>query len=152
MNDQDWGAWSADAVSMMNSRNRAWIERYRLTGAAYVWDLNSATIAFEAIPDRVFADLCVVGTASKAEESFLWAWANDDIPAGAKRGLEKVRAFGDEFDLGLLTAPRHTGGRAQGLEACAIAGRALDAAGVWVDERGDLTLFFALFNFRRGDD
>jgi hypothetical protein len=152
MNDQDWGAWSADAVAMMNSRNRAWIERYRLTGASYVWDLNSATIAFDAIANGVFADLCVVGTASKAEGSFLWAWANEDIPAGAKRGLEKVRAFGDEFDLGLLTTPRHNCGRAEGLEALAIAGRVLDADGVWVDERGDLTLFFALFNFRRGDD
>ena len=152
MNDQDWGAWSADAVAMMNSRNRAWIERYRLTGASYVWDLNSATIVFDAIPNRVVADLCLVGTASKAEGSFLWAWANEDIPDGAKRGLEKVRAFGDEFDLGLLTTPRHNGGRAEGLEALAIAGRVLDAAGVWVDERDDLTLFFALFNFRRGDD
>ena len=152
MNDQDWGAWSADAVSLMNSRNRAWIERYQLTGASYVWDLNSATIAFDAGSSRVVADLCLVGTASKAEGSFLWAWANDDIPAGAKRDLEKVRAFGDEFDLGLLTTPSHHGGRAEGLEAVAIAGRVLDADGVWVDERGDLTLFFALFNFRRGDD
>jgi len=152
MNDQDWGAWSADAVSLMNSRNRAWIERYQLTSASYVWDLNSATIVFDAIPNRVVADLCLVGTASKVEGSFLLAWANQDIPAQAKRGLEKVRAFGDEFDLGLLTTPRHNGGRAEGLEALAIAGRVLDAAGVWVDERDDLTLFFALFNFRRGDD
>ena len=152
MNDQDWGAWSADAVALMNSRNRAWIARYQLTGAPYVWDLNSATIAFDGTSNRVVADLCVVGTVSKAEGSFLWAWANEDIPAGAKHGLEKVRAFGDEFDLGLLTTPRHNGGRAEGLEVLAIAGRVLDAAGVWVDERGDLTLFFALFNFRRGED
>ncbi|HKS64474.1 MAG TPA: hypothetical protein VJT13_22420 [Xanthobacteraceae bacterium] len=152
MNDQDWGAWSTEAVSMMNSRNRAWIERYQLTGASYVWDLNSATIAFDGASTRVVADLCLVGTASKAEGSFLWAWANDDIPAGAKRDLEKVRAFGEEFDLGLLVTPSQDGGRAEGLEALAIAGRVLDADGVWVDERGDLTLFFALFNFRRGHD
>ena len=38
MNDRDWSAWSAEAVSMMNSRNRAWVERYQLAGAPYVWD------------------------------------------------------------------------------------------------------------------
>ena len=152
MNDRNWSAWSADAVSMMNSRNRAWVERYRLAGAPYFWDLNTATMAFDGTSSRTIADLCLVGTASKAEGTFLWAWANEGIPAEARRGLEKVRAFGEEFDLGLLTTPEHKGGRAEGLEAVAIAGRVLDADGVWVDERGDLTLFFALFNFRRDDD
>src|ERR1043166_6098255 len=101
MNDRDWRAWSADAVSMMNSRNRAWVESYQLAGASYVWDLNSATIAFDGTLSRTIADLCLVGTASKAEGTFLWAWANEGIPAEAQRGLAKVRAFGDEFALGL---------------------------------------------------
>jgi hypothetical protein len=152
MTGPDWGGWSADAVSMMNSRNLAWVERYQLTGASYLWDLNSATLVFGGTSGRVLADLCLVGTASKAEGSFLWAWANEEIPAEAKRDLEKVRAFGDEFALGLLTTAEHKGGRAEGLEALAIAGRVLNADGVWVDERDDLTLFFALFNFRRGPD
>jgi hypothetical protein len=53
-----------------------------------------------------------------------------------------------EHDLDMLITPALSGGRAEGLEALAIAGRVLDAEGVWVDEAGDLTLFFALFNFR----
>jgi hypothetical protein len=148
MNDRDWRAWSAEAVAMMRKRNQAWIDRYDLSGAPYVWDLASATIAFNKSANRVVADLCVVGTASKAQRSFLWAWANEAIPIGAKRDLEKVRAFGREHALDLLTAPELTGGRAEGTEVLAITGRILDADGVWVDERGDLTVFFALFSFR----
>ena len=94
------------------------------------------------------ADVCVVGSASKAEGTFLWAWANETIPDEAKRDLEKVRDFGLEHDLGLLTEPAVAGGRAEGTEALAIAGRILGADGVWVDERGDLTVFFALSKFR----
>jgi len=148
MHDPDWSVWSADAVAMMNARNRAWIDRHRLAGAPYFWDLTTATIAFDRSSSRVMADLCVVGTASKVEGTFLWAWANETIPTEAKRGIERVRAFGLDHDLGLLTTPEQPGGRAEGLEALAIAGRVLEADGVWVDERGDVTLFFALFNFR----
>ena len=133
---------------MMNARNRAWIDRHHLAGAPYFWDLATATIAFNRGSSRVVADLCVVGTASKVEGTFLWAWANEAIPTEAKRDVEKVRAFGLEHTLGLLTSPELAGGRAEGLEALAIAGRVLEADEVWVDERGDLTLFFVLFNFR----
>jgi hypothetical protein len=148
MDDREWGAWSAEAVSMMNSRNRAWIGRHHLAGVPYLWDLTTATIAFDRTSSRVIADLCLVGTASKVEGTFRWAWANEAIPVEAKRNLGKVRAFGVEHDLGLLATPELAGGRAEGLEALAIAGRVLEADGVWVDERGDLTVFLALFNFR----
>jgi hypothetical protein len=148
MDDRDWGAWSAEAVSMMQSRNREWIDLHHLAGAPYFWDLNTATIAFDRSSSRVVADLCAIGTVSKVEGTFLWAWANETIPTEAKRGLEKVRAFGLEHDLGLLIMPELAGGRAEGLEALAIAGRVLQADGVWVDERGDVTIFLAMFNFR----
>jgi hypothetical protein len=84
MNDWDWRAFSAEAVAMMRARNDAWIDRYNLGGAPYFWDLASATIAFGQGANRIVADLCVVGTASKAEGTFLWAWANETIPAAAR--------------------------------------------------------------------
>jgi hypothetical protein len=138
MDDRDWRAWSAEAVSLMQARNREWVDRHHLAGAPYFWDLATATIAFNRSSIRVVADLCVIGTASKVEGTFLWAWANETISAEAKRGLEKVRAFGLEHDLGLLTRSELAGGRAEGLEALAIAGRVLKADGVWVDERGKI--------------
>jgi hypothetical protein len=35
------------------------------------------------------------------------------------------------------------------LEIAAVAGRIPDADGIWIEEAGDVTLFFALSNFRR---
>jgi hypothetical protein len=150
--NSNWAAWSAEAVSMMEARNRRWIETYQLKGAPYVWDLHTATIAFNGIASRVLADLCVVGTASKAEASFLWAWANEAIPAKARRAIDQVREFGQQNDLALLTTAELPGARNEGLEALAIAGRVLNADGVFIDEYGDLTLFFALFDFRQENE
>jgi hypothetical protein len=152
MNDRDWGAWSADAVAMMNLRNREWTDRYHLAGVPYLWDLKTATITFNRRSGRVVADLCVVGTVSKKQGTYLWSWGNETIPPEAKRDIDRVRAFGRQHDLSLLTRAELAGGRAEGLEALAIAGRILEADGVWIDESGDLTMFFTLFNFRETAD
>jgi hypothetical protein len=87
--------------------------------------------------------LVTVGTV--AGDSFLWAWDNDAIPASAKVGIDKVRQFGVENDLGLLSEPRAPGGLAQGKECLAIAGRVLDAHGIWIDEIDAGFILFVLY-------
>jgi hypothetical protein len=137
---------------MMQARNRRWLEQFTLKGAPFFWDLETAMVAFDSPAGRVLADICVVGTAWKVDETFLWSWANEAIPDQAKSGIHKVREFGDVNDLPLLTTAELPGGRSQGLEALAITGRVLDAEGALVDEQGEMTLFFALSSFRRESD
>ena len=132
----------------MQERNRAWMENYGLRECPYVWTVDDAQLVFSSGGNQVIADICVLGSVSEAEGTFLWAWANDTIPEHARRGLERVREFGDRNDLGLLTKPEWPGGGCDGLEMAAVAGRVLDAAGVWVAPTGDVTLYFALSNFR----
>ncbi len=96
-------------------------------GSPYRWDLGTG----ELVVEGVHLPLVTVGTVSG--DSFRWAWATDAIPASAKRGLERVREFGEEHGLQLLCTARVGGGLAQGKECLAIAGRVLDAAGVWID-------------------
>jgi hypothetical protein len=133
---------------MMQERNEAWRSRFNLDGAPYRWDLGTAELRFERPADEVVADLCLVGTVSELEGTFVWAWDNDAIPAAARRGLEVVRAFGATHDLPRLVTPEWPGGRADGLEMLAVAGRLQDASGGFVDQEGGLLLFFTLHHFR----
>jgi hypothetical protein len=144
----DWAGWSREAVAAMNARNQSWLARYQLERAPYGWDLDKAELWFERATDQVVADLCLVGSASETAGTFLWAWANDAMPRGAQRGIEAVRSFGVTHDLPLLTTPEWPGGRAEGLEMLAVAGRIQDASGGFIDTAGDLTLFFTLHRFR----
>jgi len=144
----DWHEWSRQAVAEMQARNRAWIERFSLERAPYHWDLDSAVLTFQRAGDCVTADLCVIGTAFSAQRIFRWAWADETIPTVARRGLDLVRAFGEKHDLPLLITPEWSGGRAEGLEMVAVAGRIQGASGAFVDQAVDLTLFFTLSNFR----
>ena len=144
----DWGDWSREAVQLMHRRNQAWQARFALGRNAYRWDLDTATIAFQRAEDEVVASLTLVGTTSAVAGTFLWAWANESIPPAALHGLERVRAFGLENQLSLLTECESPGGRAEALELVALAGRILDAEGAFIDASGDVGWFFVLRDFR----
>src|SRR5262245_65860766 len=95
----------------MQERNDAWMREFALSGCQYEWNLDSAQILFRSDTVEVVADICVVGSVSEAQGTFLWAWANEEIPCQARRGLDKVRALGESNSLELLPIPDR-GGRA----------------------------------------
>jgi len=146
--EHDWGAWSREAVELMQRRNEAWQARFRLTTEQYQWDLHDATIRFQRSNDQVVASLCLVGTTSESEGTFLWAWANETIPPAALRRLDVVRRFGEVNDLPLLTSAELPASRPEALEILAIAGRILDGEGVFIAPAGDVTCFFVLTSFQ----
>ena len=144
----DWGEWSRAAVALMDQRNQEWIATFQLTGAPYHWHLDPPALEFKRPFDYVQADLCCIGSVSQQEDSFLWSWANDSIPPCAKVGIDRVRAFGQRHGLSLLATASWQGGRAEGLEMLALSGRILNADGVWIAPGDDVTMFFALSDFR----
>jgi hypothetical protein len=146
--EPDWGQWSREAVVLMQARNQAFVEKFALSGRAFRWNLDVGQIAFLGDEHAVLADLCVVGSISACEGTFLWAWANGSIPRQAQVRLHDVRTFGETHDLDLLTTAEWPATRAEGLEMLAVAGRVLDAEGVFVAPEGDLTLFFVLHGLR----
>ena len=145
----DWSAWSQEAVRLMQERNGRWIRNYRLEGCPYQWSLDDAQLVFRSESAEVVSDICVIGSVSRSEGTFRWAWANEAIPSCAQDDLARVREFGKVRALELLITPQWPGGRREGLEMAAVAGSVLDADGIWIEETGDVTLFFALSNFRK---
>ena len=145
---QDWQSWSRDAVRLMQERNRAFVEKFGLAGRPFRWNLNAAEIVFGSGERVVVADLCVVGSASECEGTFLWSWDNKAIPPGARQRIGEVRAFGAAHGLPLLTTAEWPGGKSEGLEMLAVAGRILGADGVFVAPEGSRILFFTLHRFR----
>jgi hypothetical protein len=148
----DWRAWSREAVHLVQERNARWLRDYGLEDRRYHWRFADAQLVFPSEGASVIADICVIGSISVSEGTFLWAWANPAIPAHAWRGLERVREFGQRNALELLIKPEWPGDRSDALEAAAVAGRVLDADGIWIAPTGDVTLFFALTNLRKVPD
>jgi hypothetical protein len=143
----DWTAWSREAVHIMQQRNEEWIRRWGMQdGTNYEWSLKTARLVFQCGGFDLVAGFSCIGSTSSQQGTFRWSWANPVIPEGARQGVERVRSFGLLHDLELLTTPEWPGGRTEALEMVAIAGRILDAAGVFVapTPRGALLLFVLL--------
>jgi len=140
-------------VRLMQARNDAWIAKFGLAnGAHYHWVLDEGVLVFPSQGHSLMADITVVGTVSAAEGTFLWAWANEAMPAQSRRDIGKVRDFGVTNALGLLLTPEWPGGYPDGLEMAAVAGRILEGEGVWVDTSGDVTTYFVLSRIRLQSD
>lgn len=148
----EWSEWSRSAVQMMKQRNEDFISKYDLQGKAYSWDLNEALLEFTSQDEIVAADLCVVGTFSETDESFVWSWHNDSIPEKASEKLKVVKIFGEDNNFELLNTPVITGDLHDCLELAAASARILDSEGIWVSREGDTVLFFLLSNFRKAGD
>ena len=145
----DWAAWSREAVERMAVCNAEWPRQFGLQGQpAYRWDLDSATLVFQGPLHEVVATVCLVGTTSDSEGSFLWSWANEAIPRQHGEALEVVHDFGRENHLSLLTTPRIQGGRPEATECLCIAARLQRAMGTFIDQQGDVTLYFTILHLQ----
>ena len=145
----DWAAWSRESVEMMMARNAQWPQQFGLAaGTPYRWDLDKSALVFEGALHEVVATVCLVGTTSESENSFLWSWANDAIPRHHGEALEVVHEFGREHHLALLTTARIPGGRPEATECLCIAARLQRAVGTFVDPQGDVALYFSILHLQ----
>lgn len=145
----DWAAWSREAVETMVARNAEWPRQFGLQGdPAYRWDLERALLVFEGPLHEVVATVCLVGTTSEREGSFVWSWANEAIPPVHGQALEVVHEFGRDHHLALLTTPRIQGGRPEATECLCIAGRLQRAVGTFIDQQGDVALYFTILHLQ----
>lgn len=143
----DWAAWSREAVEMMVAKNAEWPRQLGLpANAPYRWDLDSATLVFDSPLHQVVATVCLVGTTSECEGSFVWSWANEAIPTQHGEALAVVHEFGRDNHLALLTTARIPGGRPEATECMCIAGRLQRALGTFVDQQGDVALYFTILH------
>lgn len=145
----DWTAWSREAAETMVRSNAQWPREYGLDAApAGTWDLDNASLRFEGSLGPVLATACLVGTTSDSEGGFVWSWANEAIPRQHGQALQVVHEFGRQHHLALLTTARIPGGRPEAIECLGIAARLQRAVGTYIDQQGDVTLYFTLLHLR----
>ncbi|MEG0052404.1 MAG: hypothetical protein RR715_04000 [Comamonas sp.] len=145
----DWAAWSREAVQTMMARNAEWPGQFGLQASpAYRWDLDKAILVLEGALHKVVATVCLVGTSSDSEGSFLWSWANEAVPPQHGQALEVVHDFGRDNQLALLTTASIQGGRPEATECLCIAARLQRAMGTFIDKQGDMTLYFSILHMQ----
>ncbi|MBW2527056.1 MAG: hypothetical protein JRI23_22940 [Deltaproteobacteria bacterium] len=146
--DPQWQAWCDQAQALMDQRNDAWQSEYGLLDAPYRWRVQPPELVFDRGADEVVAELCFVGSYCPEVGDFRWAWGNTSIDRDVRERLDEVRRLGATRGWSLLTEPRVPGGEELPDLVAAVAGRAQDAVGTFVEESGDLTLVFTILRIR----
>jgi hypothetical protein len=150
MSDPDWyAAWRHDAFHLLQERNEALNERFRLgSWPRYDYDLATRQLTFsEDGRAKVVADIQVVGTTSRNAGNWLWAWANSHWPADCIEDAERACSFGEEHGIDELISGyvEDEDLNALGWSLTAVAARICDAAGAYRplrDEGGGLFLLY----------
>ena len=96
----------------------------------YDMDLGRLVFSEEGVP-KVSAAIEAVGTTSKSDNTWMWSWANDSLPARVVAEISKVRDFGLEESISLLTEAVLPDDECLGWELTGVTARILGSRGAY---------------------
>jgi hypothetical protein len=113
-------------------------ERYAMVDDGRVIEFSTGGIA------RVRATVQFVGSISRTTGTWLWGWANPEVPEELVHDVRDVRLHGEAQGLWQLTTPKWEADEVDGWEMTSIAAYVLRAAGAYrapTDELFSFLLF-----------
>ena len=96
--DQD--EFLAAAIELYNQTLKEFNERYNIT--KYAWGFDQETAKFQLKKNekvKYEADGQIIGSYSKSEGSWEWAWNNPNIESSVSKDSLKVKKYGEKEDL-----------------------------------------------------
>jgi hypothetical protein len=98
------------------------------------WDFNAAGDAITfSTAGRAGPSFTVqyAGSVSKASGTWLWSWANADIPSHLSTGVERVRDYGVRRNFRRLAQEKWKAGESDGWEMAAISNYVMKGLGIY---------------------
>ncbi len=131
MNTEEFSAYRHEAVHRLMRLNEECEKTFQISSwPRWDYDLEAGTLTFskDGIP-KVIASILVAGTTSISGGTWLWGWANRNLPAKVTTLVGSVRAFGEGEGVAELTKEDWPDDEHLGWELTAIAARLLESKG-----------------------
>lgn len=150
MSDDEYRALVEEARQELEAKARTLSARYRLDRSTeYAWNLGEGALSLGRDGGMLaLAEVEVVGTYSRPEQTWLWAWANPAVPPAARRRAEQVIAYGHRHGIDRLTRPKLAATFDEARELVALACRVIGGAGGLSDENDGLVMWMLLADVR----
>jgi hypothetical protein len=133
MNAEQFSDFRHAAVHELMRLNKICEDEFLISSwSRWDYELKRGTLTFSQgeIP-KVIASIQVVGTTSTEGGTWLWSWANKNLPTIATKSIAGVRAFGEAENLSELTQCSCPDNEYLGWEMTAIAAKVLGAMGAY---------------------
>jgi hypothetical protein len=133
MTPDQFSQFRHEAVHALMRLNESCEEQFRISSFPrwdYDFEQEILTFSQDGVP-KVIASIQVVGTTSKAGGTWLWGWANKNLPPNVVKAVAKVRAFGEAENLGELANASAPDDEYLGWGMTAIAAQVLGSKGAY---------------------
>jgi hypothetical protein len=139
MTDDEFFAFLARCREELASRQAAFLNRIH---GATRWTYEMADGSLTIGETRF--DMTVVGSYSREYGTWLWAWANDDLPEAARAASRRLQALRDTTGFRVFTDPGIEGTEADARDFTALAVHELGAIGCFRCDEGRRVLYLAV--------
>lgn len=133
MDEKQFADFRHTAVHELMQLNESCDQEFQIPSwPRWNYNLEHGTLTFsqDDVP-KVIASIQVVGSTSKSGGTWMWGWANENMPPNVVRAISKVRRFGEAENLVELTQPSAPDDEYIGWEMTAIAAKLLGAKGAY---------------------
>jgi Family of unknown function (DUF6882) len=133
MNARQFSKFRHEAVhELMGLNDRAEREFKISSWPSWNYDFDAGTLTFSKDGvARVVASIQVVGTTSESSSTWLWSWANSNLPSNVTEAIKKVRSFGEAENITELVKPSAPDAEHLGWEMTAIAAKVIGSTGAY---------------------
>jgi hypothetical protein len=100
MTDDEFATFLEACRAELHAKQATFVERTKDAGKwAYDLETEQLTLGVETF------GIVAVGTFSPSHESWLWAWANEDYPAGARKAAAEIQRLQALTGFRIFTSP-----------------------------------------------
>ncbi|MFC8719449.1 DUF6882 domain-containing protein [Kitasatospora sp. NPDC057198] len=111
----------------------------------YRWSMDEARITWSRGGTAFLTGrITMIGSVSLSHRTWLWAWANDSLPAAVLGDIEQVRHYGERHGHPVLPWPGFDYHPELVAEARLVAAAVLDADALWTEHEEDTQLHFLI--------
>jgi hypothetical protein len=137
-------------LTIRNPTIEAWVQQVGLDDPSSRWEasLSEDRFVWHGSRGQVVASVQVLGSRNAGDDSWLWGWANESVPAERRVAADQVRQFGVAQNCGPLTTGKVYCGPDQAWAFCNVAiGLGLGPF-VYKGTNGPLEMYLLLVNPR----
>jgi hypothetical protein len=140
-----------EAMSYLNERQDSLDSEYGLEKLRRpAWDQRTGELTFtDSAGGKVVAKIQMVGSLSKTQGTWMWAWANPTVRGPVKSGAETVRRYGQQYRISRLTAREWPAKTKEAWQMTAVSARVLNARGAYRTEDADGITYMVITSIGR---
>jgi hypothetical protein len=133
MDQEQFAKYRHEAVHQLEQLNEDCENKFRISSSPrWDYELEAGTLTFsENDVPKVIAEIQVVGSTSISGGTWLWGWANCNLPDGVTEAVDRVRAFGQAESIPELTKDYLPDDEFIGWAMTAVAARILNSKGAY---------------------